>query len=159
MADYTYNKNEGGLMPTGDYEVKLEEMTITIIPSGKEKLALRFRVRDDIEGQSYGNKVLFEDIWKEKESPEHFNRKRVNQLLGTQEIEDGHIFKDIYEVIEFMKSNNYLVVHVVTTFDEYKGEDVNKIAYYKSSKHKPQSLGGEQPKKPTIEIDDNQLPF
>ena len=160
MADsYTY-KNESSLMPTGDYEVRLEEMGIAFLPSGKRKLAIRFRVRDDIEGQGYGNKCLFEDIWPEKENPNMFNRKRINQLLGTQDVKDGQVFNDIYAIMDFMKSNNCLIAHVITTFDEYKGEDVNKITYYKSSKNKPQVLGAKMaaptPKEPD---DDEAFPF
>lgn len=156
MAEgYTY-KNESALIPDGDYEVKIDTIGVKILPSGKEKLSIMFRVRDDIDGQAYGNKCLFEDIWKEKESPEHFNRKRINQLLGTQEIKDGTVFDTINDVIDFLKSNNCLVAHVISIFDDYRGEDVNKISYYKASKHKPQSIvKKEEPKV----IEDDDLPF
>lgn len=161
MADgYTY-KNEKVLIPEEDYEVKVDEMGVVILPSGKKKLAIRFRIRDDIEGQSYGNKCLFEDIWQEKESPEHFNRKRINQLLGTQEIEDGKTFEDIYKICEFMKGA-CLQVHVVIVFDEYRGEDVNRVSYYKSSNNKPQTLEGTVVDKKPLGVkveDDDTIPF
>ena len=162
MAEgYTY-KNEKVLIPEGDFEVKVEEMGVNILPSGKKKLAIRFRIRDDIEGQSYGNKCLFDDIWTDKESPEHFNRKRINQLLGTQDIKEGTVFEDIYKISEFMKGA-CLQVHVVIVFDEYRGEDVNKIAYYKSSNQKPQTLGGNaEPKHEPVRVnvaDDDAVPF
>lgn len=166
MADsYTYNK-ESGLVPTGDYEVKLYEIGISILPSGKRKLSLRFRIRDDIEGQAYGNKCIFEDIWPEKENPNMFNQRRINQLLGTQDVKDGQVFEDIYAIMDFMRGNNCLVAHIIVVFDDYRGEEVNKIAYYKVSKHKPKSLDAEEPKqvkKPEPNgagvVDDDDLPF
>ena len=162
MSDsYTY-KNESALISAGDYEVKLEEIGIAVLPSGKRKLALRFRIRDDIDGQSFGNKCLFEDIWAEKENPNMFNQKRINQLLGTQDVKDGQVFENIYSIMDFMRSNNCLVAHVVVSFDDYRGEEVNRIAYYKSSKHKPQSLETKVSKteqNDTMVITEDDLPF
>ena len=157
MAEgYTY-KNESSLLPDGDYEARIDTIGIKVLPSGKEKLTIMFRIRDDIDGQAYGNKCIFEDIWKEKDSPEHFNRRRINQLLGTQEVKDGTVFNSINDIIEFLKENNCLVLHIITIFDEYYGEDVNKVSYYKSSKHKPQVLV--KGKKADEVVSDDDLPF
>ena len=156
MAEsYTY-KNESSLLPDGDYEARIDTIGIKVLPSGKEKLTIMYRLRDDIDGQPYGNKCIFEDIWKEKESPEHFNRKRINQLLGTQELKDGTVFNSIHEIMEFLKENNCLVLHIIKIFDEYYGEDVNKVSYYKSSKFKPQVLGKDVQ---SNVVNDDELPF
>ena len=159
MAEYTYEKSNysSGLIKDGDYEAVIERMERVTIPSGKEKLSLMFRIRD-IEGQEFGNRVIFEDIWKEKTSPEHFNRKRINQLLGTQDIEDGTVFENINDIIDYMLGS-CLIINIGTEFDEYHGEDKNKVKFYKSSQRKPKKMG--EPAKPTpaVVIDEDELPF
>lgn len=161
MAEYVYEGgSQNGLIKDGDYEVILERMERVTIPSGKEKLTLMFRIRTDIEGQAFGNKCVFEDIWKEKNSPEHFNRKRINQLLGTQEIKEGTVFENINGIIDYMVGT-CLIINVGTEFDDYSGEDKNKVKFYKSSKAKPKKLGGEPVKRKAepVVIDDDDLPF
>lgn len=154
MSGYTYEKDNGALMKDGDYEVKVELIEKKILPSGKEKLSVRYRVRDDIE-QSYKNRCIFEDIWQEKENPHFFNRKRINQLLGTQNIAEGTTFGSIVDVIDYL-TGACLIVHVGTVFNDYSGEDVNTVSYYKSSKNKPQTIVQE----PVVQvIDDDSLPF
>lgn len=151
---YSFEK-ETNLIKDGDYEVKIEKIEKKVLPSGKEKLALTYRIRDDIEGQRYGNKCVFEDIWQEKDNPQFFNRKRLNQLLGTQEIAEGTIFETIDDIINVLVGS-YLITHIVTVFSDYWGEDINTISYYKSSKHKPQSL---EVKKEEIVVASEELPF
>lgn len=162
MDGYTYSKESSGLMKDGDYEVVIERIERKVLTSGKEKLSIMFRVRSDVE-QPYQNKCVFEDIWQEKENPQFFNRKRINQLLGTQDIKEGTTFATINKIIEAI-TGAYLIVHVGTVFDDYRGEDVNTVSYYKSSKHKPQKLCGVQPvKTPSgysgLVINDEDLPF
>jgi len=141
------------LMDEGEYEVRIEKVERKMLPSGKEKLQITYRVRDDVE-QKYQNRCVFEDIWAERENPEMFNRKRINQLLGTQAIEDGHTFDSINDVINFLLGCN-LVVHISVEFDEYRNENVNNVSYYRSSKAKNQTIDTEM--KPIIESGD--IPF
>lgn len=151
---YTYEKQDDyGLLSENDYEVFIEKAEIKVLDSGKQKVAFQFRVRNDIE-QSYKGRVLFEDIWKERDT-EYFNRKRLNQLLGTQEFEDGQVFPTIHDLLDELCGRN-LIVKVVIEFDEYHQKEVNKILYYKKSEHKPKSLD-EKPKADTPVEDD--LPF
>ncbi len=159
--NYTYEADKsGGLIAEGDYEATLERMERKTLPSGKEKISCMFRIRSDVE-QKYGNKCVFDDIWAEKDNPGVFNRRRLNQLMGTQEIEDGHVFEDINEVIDFLLGSN-LIIHVGVEFDNYHGEDVNKVSYYKSSKAKPQSLGAKPEESKNlgkVEVEEDDLPF
>lgn len=162
--EYTYSKsNSSGLVADGDYEAIIERIERKTTNSGKEKLSIMYRIRDDIEGQAYGNKPVFEDIWKEKDSPEHFNRKRINQLLGTQEIEDGTVFETINDIIDTLVGSN-IILHITTTLDEYRGEDVNKVSYYKTSKAKPKTFvpdaySGKQQSGTWQEVTPDDIPF
>ena len=157
MGEYTYNANENGsgLIKEGDYEVSIERIERKTLPSGKEKLSVMYRIRTDVE-QQYKNKCVFEDIWAERENPKVFNRKRINQLLGTQKIEDGTTFETINDVINFLLYNN-LIIHITVETDTYRGEDVNMIQYYKSSKEIPQSVPMKQSGNLPVVEDD--LPF
>lgn len=140
------------LIQPGEYELVIEDIAIKTVPStGTEKISIKYRVRSDVE-QKYPNRVLFEDLWKEKADPRFFNRKRLNQLMGTQKIEDGKTFDGIEEVIDFLKGSN-LVGVVKIEHNSYYGKDENSIAYYKSSKQQPKVLGGGK------EVADEDLPF
>lgn len=161
--EYTYENDSNDLKEEGDYEVRVEKMEIRVLPSGTEKLFLQYRIRDDVE-QKYKNACLFEDIWHEKENPNLFNRKRINKLLGTQEVKEGTVFESINKICDFMLGKD-LMVHLVKQFDDYKGEEINSISYYKKTNSAPKTLGSAEnkpaPSTPTkpIEIDDNDLPF
>ena len=153
---YTYNAES--LVKEGDYEALVEKMEVKTLPSGKNKLAVWFRIRNDVE-QPYANKVLFDDIWAEKNNPEIFNRKRINQLLGTQEIEDGREFASIKDIISFLDKAP-LIIHVGIELNEWKGEDVNVIKYYKKSKLVAKKVGEETANTATSgTIEDEDLPF
>jgi hypothetical protein len=151
MAEqYTFT-NTSGLIKEGEYEVILEKAEIKKLLSGKEKIGIQFRIRTDVE-QEGKNRIIFEDIWKEKDNPQFFNRRRLNLLLATQKIENGKTFDTIAELLKFL-TGSMLVVKVAVEHDEYRNEEVNKIVYYRSSKAKPQEVA-----KPKIAKDED-LPF
>jgi hypothetical protein len=141
------------LIKEGEYEVAVKDIKLASTPSGKEKIAIQFQIRTDVE-QEHKNRILFEDIWKEKENPMFFNRRRLNQLLGTQKIDDGTSFADVNSVLDFLR-NATLVVKVTREFDEYRKADVNRILYYRSSKALAKKI--EQAK--ARDVKDEDLPF
>jgi hypothetical protein len=98
--------------------------------------------------QEHHNRVVFESIWQEKETS-FYNRKRLNQLLGTQEVKDGTTFNSIQDIIETLK-NAKLRVKLIIAFDDYKKQDINKIAFYKST---------QKPNKKIVEVKNEDLPF
>ena len=162
MSDYSYTKEQSySLVSEGDFEVFVEKMERKVSPSGKEKLSLTFRIREDVE-QGFKNRVMFEDIWTEKDNPKYFNRKRINKLLNTQEddLEDGQSFETINDIIDFMVGKP-LIIHVAIEFDNYRGDDVNTISFYKKSKVGVKSIGKPVNEKPNgnLPIIDDDLPF
>jgi len=146
---YTFAKGQDKyeLIKEGEYEVTLETILEATTMSGKKKLDIVFRIREDVE-QEHHNRVVFEAIWQEKETS-FYNRKRLNQLLGTQEVKDGTTFNSIQDIIETLK-NAKLRVKLIVAFDDYKKQDVNKIAFYKST---------QKPNKKIVEVKDEDLPF
>jgi hypothetical protein len=147
------------LLKEGEYEVFIEKATIKTTTTGKQKISLQLRVRSDVE-QEAKNRVIFEDIWKERENPNFFNRKRINQLLGTQHFSDGTAFENVEKLLEAITGAN-LIVKVGIDFDEYYKKDVNYVSYYKTTKAVAKSAGSKaDTKKPTAkEIKDEDLPF
>lgn len=155
---YTFETaNDYEPLEEGDYEMEIEKAEVKTLPSGKEKLSFMLRVRSDVE-QKGKNRVIFEDIWRERENPEFFNRRRLNQLLGTQKLDDGHVFDDINAIIEFLQGK-YLIAHVVVKFDDYRQEDRNSVAWYKKSEHGVKELGGSEEPQTSPSVNDDDLPF
>lgn len=152
---YKYEQKENtfgnSLIPEGEYEVQIERMTEGETPNGKKKIDLMFRFRS-VEGQEkFDSRVLFDTIWKERET-EFYNRRRLNMLMGTQHFEDGKTFGSIQNVIDELVGC-FLRLKVVIAYDDYRKEDVNKIAYYMSSQEKPKQVSKK------VEISEEDLPF
>ena len=145
---YTYN-DEKALVAQGAYEVMIERMEVKTLSTGREKITIMYRILD-IDQQKFANKCLFEDIWEEKLNPGIFNRKRINQLLGTQKIKEGTTFEDINAIIDFMLGKR-LIVNVDIEFDDYNKEDRNVVKFYKSSKYLITT--------PVTPVEDDDLPF
>jgi hypothetical protein len=160
---YTFEKrpDQYSLIVEGEYEVTLELISEASTMSGKKKLDIAFRIRQDVE-QEHQNRVIYEAIWQEKDT-NYYNRKRLNQLLGSQEVTDGTTFNSIQEIIDTLK-NAKLRVKVIVAFDDYKKTDVNKIAYY-SKTQKPNKKLGDITVKDTKQatnkpqLNDDDLPF
>lgn len=148
---YVFEKKEDlyTLVVEGEYEATIEKVVEAQTPSGKKKLDLVFRLRADIE-QEHQNRIIFETIWQEKETS-FYNRKRLNQLLGTQEVEDGKKFNNIQEIIGLLVGGK-IKVKVIVAYDDYRKMDVNKISYYTKTQKPNKKIVLEQ-------IKDEDLPF
>lgn len=162
MPAYAYSAAESGAdkhepLPEGDYEVAVEKAELRTLQSGKIKISLWLRVRSDVEQEGKG-RVVFDDIWKEKEHPEFFNRKRLNAILGALETKDGTVFDTIQDVLSAIQGG-HVIAHVVQEFDDRRGETINRVKFYNKSKAKPQSLAPATSGTADIELSDDELPF
>jgi hypothetical protein len=151
---YTFNNNSNtfGLITEGEYETTLERIVEGETPNGKKKLDLMFVIEDS---GTFNKRKMFDTIWKERDT-EFYNRRRLNMLLGTQHFEDGKEFANIQEIIEEL-TNTKVRIKIVKAFDDYRKEDVNKIAYYMTSTNQPKTLIEKIQKQ--VEISDDDLPF
>lgn len=164
---YKYDSSDAhSLVKIGEYEALIESLEVRTTPNGKNKLTVKFRIRTDVE-QAYRNKIMYKDIWEDKEEPDKFNVKQINKLLGTQpDIQNGQEFENINKIIDFL-TGKPLIIHIAIEFDNYRGEDVNTVDYYKKSKVggqetlfqsvEDESKPIEEVKKDIIDTDD--LPF
>lgn len=149
---YVYDQKKAqdyNCIPKGEYEVYIEKMRLQETPNNKKKVAIQFRIRSDVD-QAFQNRVLFEDLWQEKDSG-LYNTNRLNKILNTQPIEDGKTFENIEEIITFLEDKP-LMIGVYISFDEYLQEDVNKISYFKAAEH-------EMTPQPTEDEESTELPF
>lgn len=157
MNGYTYNKpEEFTLIPEGDYECILKVEKQTTKTSGTEYISVAVRIRDDVD-QVCKTRIVFDKIWKDKENPNLYNQKKINKLLGTQHLEEGHVFDTIDDVINFL-NGAYVKAHINTSYDEYWQKDVNYVSYYKSSEAKPKTIGAKEEVVVDL-VDDDDLPF
>ena len=162
MPAYAYSAAESGNekhdpLPEGDYEVTAEKAELRTLQSGKIKISLWLRVRSDVEQEGKG-RVIFDDIWREKDHPEFFNRKRLNAILGALGTKDGTVFDTIQDVLLAIQGG-HMIAHVVQEFDDHRGETVNRVKFYHKSKTKPQSLAPATSGTAGIELSDDELPF
>ncbi len=154
---YTFEKEESsyGLLKEGKYECLIDRIEIKTFDSGKQCINITYKVRDDVE-QEHQNRLIFESIWKEKDNPDFFNRKRINKILGTQKVEPGATFNDINDILNLLKGS-LLMCNVKARLNEYTGQDENYVSYYESTKYPFATLGSNSDD--NIEIIDDDLPF
>lgn len=157
---YTFDKasaTAGDLIPTGDYEAQIEKIEQRQSPtSGRGYLNIQYRIRSDVE-QECKNRVVFEAIWTEKDAPEFYNRKRLNQLMGTQDFKDGQTFDSAEDLIQALVGS-CLIIHIAKEFDDYSGKDRNQVKWYRSSKAKPTELKPADTDDINV-VDDDGVPF
>lgn len=162
--DLTDFQNESyGVMPKGKYEAFVEKIEIKVAKTGTEYLNVYFRLRSDVE-QPYKNKVLFEKIFKEKET-DIFNRKRITSLLKASNPNFRLQYDTLEDILEEITGSK-LIINVGVKEDEYMGEEVNFITFFEPTKQGDKTLEEATPATPTgqdkkeeeqLEVDD--LPF
>lgn len=124
------------LLDEGDYEVilKLEKKTLS---TGKEKVSLDFKVRDDVD-QKFRGSHIFDDIWPDKNNPYWFDLIKLNKLVKTQKGLPTYQerFNDVDECILFL-NGTAMIITVENVYDEYIGNDKSKVKYlsYRPSQH------------------------
>lgn len=156
---YTYEKDEYELLEEGDYEAVIENLERRTLATGKEKISIQLRIRQDVE-QKYKNRVVYDDIWEDKENAGFFNKRKINRYLGTQNVQDKQEFDGINAIIDFLKGGN-LVVHITKVFDDYRNKEINNVSYVKKSQVVVQTLGETQATTPATSgvVSGEDLPF
>lgn len=151
----SYTAKDGySLIKQGEYEVQIVGIDFRETSNGKEFLSIAMKIRDDVDQPSQ-NRLLFDNIWREKDNPDYFNRKRVGSLLGTQgkDIEA----ESIEEVIEILEGS-YLIAVVSIVHNDYTDMDENKVKYFKASKVGEQTLVSSE-EEAALDISSDDLPF
>lgn len=154
MADngYTFEK-ESSVKKEGEYECFIEKLDLGETKTGVKRINVTFRIRSDVE-QQYKGGVIYDTIWREKDNPDLFDRRKINRLLGTQNVKEGTTYANIDEIIRALNGAT-LKVALGVRFSDYRGEDENYVKYFSSSKAVAQSFTTNE----SVMITEEDLPF
>lgn len=95
--------NDFSLKPEGNYEVIITGIEERTTKKGKTWLNFKLTIRNDVEGQKYGNACLFYKIWKavnptaEDLSVDGYIFSRVMGVGKAAKLPDGKEYKDLKE--------------------------------------------------------------
>ena len=118
------------LIDQADYEVVISKAEKrTVASSGKVKLAIDFKIRDDVD-QKFKNKHAFDDLWQDKNNSHWFDLAKLNNLIKTQKGLPTYkeTFSDVDECIQYLNGLQ-MIITIAKEFDDYRGEDVNRVKY------------------------------
>lgn len=129
------------LIDDGEYEVvisKVEPRESTSAKTGKtvKRLALTFKIRDDVE-QKFKGRCVFYTIFG-REGDEYYDYRIVNKIIMTQLKKGEKLFLEgVDEVLQYLQ-NLKLVISISSEYDDYRDEDRNVVVEdsFKPSEHK-----------------------
>lgn len=172
---------QGGLKPEGDYECIITAIEDRTNKNGKRGLNFTLVIRNDVEGQKYGNACLFHTIWQKIEPTpydmqvEGFNFNQLMSMGRAARLPDGKEYDSLKAYCEDLLKK---CVRVTVYHEEYNGKTQERISWvnethFPECKHKfktdkPKSGGFVQPSAKTGSIaeqfedvidDDDGVPF
>lgn len=71
------------LLPDGEYEAHIASVEKKLSKTGKEMLAVTFEIRKDVSQPGQG-RLVFDNIMKDKDDPEYFDKDKVQCIIRTQ---------------------------------------------------------------------------
>lgn len=113
-------------LPAGDYECIIESGAVKKGSTGNEYIDFKLKVRDDVDGQAYGGRVLWGKL--------HFTEASHGILMGFLKNIGTPEGKE-FPTIESLK--DYAVGKAISArvkITQWKGEDRNEVAYMNASK-------------------------
>lgn len=114
------------VIPEGKYECFVEDGQFKTASTGSPMINWKFKIRNDVEGQKYGGRVLFNNlVFTEK------TEGMVHGFLKAIGTPEGKEFKDYQDIINYAKGRAILVNVKV---EQYKGNDVNRVSWVEESK-------------------------
>lgn len=131
--------NDNSLKPQGDYETIITSIDERTNKNGKTSLNFRLTIRNDVEGQKYGNACLFYTIWRAKEptaedlSVKGYTYGRIMSVGKAAGLPDGKEYKDLEEYC-----NDLIGKCVIAKLEHETGTDGvvrEKVKYLMQTKH------------------------
>lgn len=124
VVDLDKASEAGGLKPKGDYEVIILSVDEQTTPGGKQNLKFQFVIRNDIEGQKYGNARLFYPIWKRIEPTDAdlqvngYSYAQIMALGKAAKLQNGKSYENL---TEYCKDLMRKCIRVTVDHETYKG--------------------------------------
>lgn len=123
----------GDLFPEGEFECQIIKAEVTRTKPkegvGKPYISIELVGRDDVE-QACGRKHIWDNLFKNKETGE-YNAKRINSICKYTGVPEG-LSLDEQGFCDYIVLK-YIRIVVKQQMDDYKGEKVARIRYYKPS--------------------------
>lgn len=161
MAYNFSNEEQVNLIETGKYEVTLHAELTTTKDKTKEYINCRYTIRSDVEQESK-NRVVIENIWRDKNRPDCFDLTKLQKILLVQGKEGRYTFSNDIELIQFINGLNMRVTIEKKDIDQWHDKPYNAIKYlsYEPSLAKPQEITPTAVETSNVSsIDDDDLPF
>jgi hypothetical protein len=136
--DFSQANNGNNIKPEGDYECIITAIEEKTTKNGKTKLGVQLVIRNDIEGQKYGNAMLFYDIWKKKEPTQMdmqvggFGFGQLMALGKAAGLPDGKDYASIKEYCEDLL-NKCVIAHM--EHEDYNGSTQERVRWLNPTKH------------------------
>lgn len=170
MIDLENYSSKNVVVDAGKYEVVILSATPKTNKNGDSSyLNICFKIREDVDQKFNDQNVcLFTKLFKDKNNAEWYDLKQCASLLATQKDNPNYRtkFEEADEFIQYINGIS-LAIDVEKVYDEYWGEEVNKINFipWRSPYHKSEAKP--YVKKDTIttsnadalEVKDEDLPF
>lgn len=128
---------QGGLKPEGDYECIITAIEERTTQKGSTGLNLTLVIRNDVQGQKFGNACLFHTLWKRKD-PTDMDKQvngygfgQVMALGKAAALPDG---KDYESLKQFCEDLLNKCVRATVKHEEYNGKTYEKISYVNPTK-------------------------
>lgn len=129
----------GGLKPEGKYETIITSIDEKTTKRGSQYLSIRLTIRNDIEGQKYGNACLFDAIYKKKEPTQEdlavngYTFGRLMAVGKAAKLTDGKEYKDLAEYCDDLIGKCVIAVlkHEIGT----DGVEREKVSYLEPTQH------------------------
>lgn len=128
----------GELKPQGDYECVITGIEERTTKNGATGLNVTLTIRNDIQGQKYGNACLFYTIWKAKEpttadmSVNGYKFGQVMSIGKAAALPDGKDYPDMNAFIADLQ-NKCVLAHM--EHEEYNGKTQEKVRWLNPTKH------------------------
>lgn len=135
--DFDKAEQGSGLKPEGDYECIITAIEEKTTKNSSTGLNLTLVIRNDVQGQKYGNACLFHTLWKRKEPTDMdkqvngYSFGQVMALGKAAALPDG---KDYDSLKQFCEDLLNKCVRATVKHEEYNGKKYERISYVNSTK-------------------------
>ena len=133
---------QGGLKPEGDYECIITAIEERTTRSGATGLNVTLVIRNDVQGQKYGNACLFYTLWKRREPTEldmQVNGYGFGQIMALGKaagLPDGKDYESLKQYCEELINKCVRVTLKHESDPNYKnGEPQERVSYLNPTKH------------------------
>lgn len=137
---YIFSREDfSSVVEAGEYEAIIEKIERNTTSSGRERIFIQLRIRNDVD-QKYQGKCLFDNIWEDNNEPGMFDHDKLGRIVLTQPDngKDGY-FETIDDVISFLEGA-YVRVKVEVQINDYVGTEVNVVKRWYKTRQAPQAL-------------------